>query len=159
MVFGVVVILAVSVLVINYFRGLPTNNVLQPNTTQKTQAKIHTVTIQDTLWSIAQSYYQDGFRWVDIAEANELTNPNIIEVGQELVLPGLESKSSGNSSETSSQSALADASHTVQKGETLWSIAVANYADGDEWVKIAQKNKLANPDLIHRGNELSLPQI
>lgn len=49
-------------------------------------------------------------------------------------------------------------SYTVVKGDNLWKIAVKNYGDGYKWVTIAKANKLANPNLIHPGNVLSLPR-
>ena len=41
----------------------------------------------DNLWQIAVRAYQDGYKWVEIAKANKLKNPNVIEVGQNLVIP------------------------------------------------------------------------
>lgn len=41
----------------------------------------------DNLWSIAVRAYGDGYKWTEIAKANELVHPNYIEVGQELKLP------------------------------------------------------------------------
>lgn len=47
----------------------------------------YTVTKGDSLWSIAVRSYGDGYKWVDIAKANELVNPNIIHPGNVLTLP------------------------------------------------------------------------
>lgn len=41
----------------------------------------------DNLWSIAVRAYGDGYMWPQIAEANKVTNPNLIETGQKLKLP------------------------------------------------------------------------
>lgn len=41
----------------------------------------------DHLWGIADRAYGDPFRWVEIAEANNLENPSLIFAGNELVLP------------------------------------------------------------------------
>lgn len=40
----------------------------------------------DNLWEIAVRAYQDGYQWPKIAEANNLANPNYLEVDQELKL-------------------------------------------------------------------------
>ena len=48
--------------------------------------------------------------------------------------------------------------YTVQKGDTLWDISVRAYGDGYRWVEIAEANELANPDIIHRGNEFVIPR-
>lgn len=47
----------------------------------------YTVVKGDTLWDIAVRAYGDGYKWVEIAETNELANPNIIHAGNVLVLP------------------------------------------------------------------------
>jgi len=47
--------------------------------------------------------------------------------------------------------------YTVVHGDNLWNIAVAQYGDGFQWVKIAEANHLANPQIIHAGNVLTLP--
>jgi nucleoid-associated protein YgaU len=47
----------------------------------------YTVAKGDHLWSIAVAAYGDGYKWVEIAKANEIAHPNYIEVGQVLKLP------------------------------------------------------------------------
>ena len=46
----------------------------------------YTVQYGDHLWGIAVRAYGDGYRWPEIAEANQLANPDQIEIGQELKL-------------------------------------------------------------------------
>jgi len=41
----------------------------------------------DTLWNISVRAYGDGYKWVSIAKANHLKNPNLIHSGNMLVLP------------------------------------------------------------------------
>lgn len=41
----------------------------------------------DNLWNIAVAAYGDGYRWVDIAKANNLVNPSIIHAGNVLTIP------------------------------------------------------------------------
>lgn len=53
--------------------------------------------------------------------------------------------------------ATAAKKYTVTLGDSLWKIAVATYGDGMLWSKIAEANKLKNPDLIGVGEELELP--
>ena len=55
--------------------------------TPKPSAKYHTVVKGDTLWAIAKKYYGDGNRYPEIARANNIANPNIISVGQKLLIP------------------------------------------------------------------------
>ena len=47
----------------------------------------YTVVKGDSLWKIAVRAYGDGFRWVEIARVNKLSNPNIIHSGNVLTLP------------------------------------------------------------------------
>ena len=51
--------------------------------------KTYTVQSGDTLTKIAKTVYGDGARWTEILEANrdQIPNPDIIQVGQELVIP------------------------------------------------------------------------
>lgn len=50
----------------------------------------HTVVKGDTLFGLARSYYNDPRRWRDIYDANRTTlgnNPNVLRVGQSIVIP------------------------------------------------------------------------
>jgi len=47
----------------------------------------YTVVHGDSLWNVAVRAYGDGYKWVNIAKANNLSNPNVIHPGNILVLP------------------------------------------------------------------------
>ena len=47
----------------------------------------YTIAKGDYLWSIALRAYGNGYKWVDIAKANKLTNPDIINVDNKLIIP------------------------------------------------------------------------
>src|SRR3989344_761158 len=47
----------------------------------------YTVVAGDSLWKIAERAYGDPYKWVDIAKANGLLNPDIIHSGNVLTLP------------------------------------------------------------------------
>ena len=51
------------------------------------QTVYHIVVRGDTLWGIAKRYYGDGNRYPEIARANNIPNPDIIYVGQKLLIP------------------------------------------------------------------------
>lgn len=57
------------------------------NANQTITDSSYTVVHGDNLWKIAVRAYGDGYKWVDIAKANNLSNPNIIHTGNVLVLP------------------------------------------------------------------------
>lgn len=49
--------------------------------------------------------------------------------------------------------------YKVVAGDSLASIALKFYGNGDRWVDIARANKLSNPSKIHIGNVLVIPGI
>jgi len=49
--------------------------------------RYYTVVRGDTLWGIAKRFYGNGSRYPEIAKANNIPNPDIIHVGQVLLIP------------------------------------------------------------------------
>ncbi len=51
--------------------------------------------------------------------------------------------------------------YTVKKGDSLSKIAKEFYGDAGKWKKIhaANADKIPNPDLIHPGLQLTIPEI
>jgi nucleoid-associated protein YgaU len=47
--------------------------------------------------------------------------------------------------------------YTVVSGDTLWAIAERFYGDGNRYQQIADASGIANPDLIHPGQVLTIP--
>ena len=156
MVLGLLVVLIVGILIVKYLktdRGTITQDLLnQPNSTEMS-TKTHTVVKGDNLWNIAVAYYGDGFKWVDIATENKLDNASVIEIGQELVVPNVETLSM-----TDDSNSITSTTYEVVKGDSLWTIAVRAYGDGYKWVDIAKANNIVNPNVIHTGNILVLPR-
>lgn len=154
MVLGFFVIVIVGVLVVKYLktdRGTIPQELLNGTNSTEMSTKVHTVTRGDNLWNIAVTYYGDGFKWTEIATENKLNNASIIEVGQELTIPNVETIASTADSITT-------ATYEVIKGDNLWDIAVRAYGDGYKWVEIANANNVVNPNIIHSGNILVLPR-
>lgn len=54
---------------------------------EKPQAQNYVVKQGDCLWDIAQIELGNGNRYTEIAELNGISNPNVISVGQTLLLP------------------------------------------------------------------------
>lgn len=160
MVLGVVVIVIVGILVVNYFRDKNTGKITE-NSIQTIAEKVHTVTKGETLWSIAEDSYGSGYNWVDIKSANNLKTENI-EVGQQLTIPDVSPKQPTSTKQietvTQTVSSVTGNTYIVVHGDCLWKIAVRAYGDGYQWTKIAKTNKLANPNIIHAGNVLILPR-
>lgn len=165
MVLGVLVIVVTGILVVNYFKNLKTGNLFKTGGEAASTVNVtgkHTVAKGESLWKIAQNYYGDGYKWVEIAKANNLKDAGKIEVGQELTLPDVKNgpvvKAEVKSDTTSVSGSITGATYKVVKGDSLWKISIRAYGDGFQWVKIARENKLSNPNLIHPGNLLALPR-
>lgn len=165
---GLLVVIVLGLLVYNYFRGV--NQPLEkeaeiPSLPEVEEIKVsdlptvYTVKEGDNLWKIAEVIYDSGYNWVDIARENKLVNPDGLRVGQELTIPKAEviRPELAQVKESFGES-ISGEQYTVVKGDHLWGIAVRAYGDGYRWVEIARVNNLANPDLIHPGNILTLPR-
>jgi nucleoid-associated protein YgaU len=168
---GALVIVVVGVLVFNYFRGVgqPEEEVpVLPGEVRLVEEEgklypeglptVHQVVAGEHLWAIAEQYYDSGYNWVDIAQENNLANPDQLLVGQELVIPRAAVIEPVVVEETVFGPAITDDQYTIQEGDHLWGIAVRAYGDGYQWVKIASENGLLDPDIVHPGNVLSLPR-
>ena len=97
LVLGALIVLVVGILIFNYFnKGKPDlGPAQQTETTEQLDVAVgelpgkYTVKEGDTLYLIAEKYYKDGFRFEEIAKANNLVDVNTIEVGQVLEIPKL----------------------------------------------------------------------
>lgn len=89
MILGAGVIIIVGLLVVNYFNNVsPVDNLSDGVSTENIDLPTsHVVNENETLWDISEQYYNTGYNWVDIQEANDLTNANSIEKGQTLLIP------------------------------------------------------------------------
>jgi nucleoid-associated protein YgaU len=171
MVLGIAAVVIVGIILFNYFRNYSTNsevgNDVNPavgneevggNGTLPTK---YTVAAGESLWDISEKFYQSGYNWVDISKENNLANPNVITEGQVLVIPKVETKQAtlATTEKTVEQPAVIKGDkYTIVEGDTLWDISVRAYQNGYKWVEIAKANSLANPNIIHPGNVLSLPR-
>lgn len=91
----------------------------------------------DTLSEIAQRF---GTTYQHLAAINGISNPDIIHVGDRIVIDGVVSAQSST-----------DEYYTVQPGDTLSGIG-ARY--GVSWQWLAEINGIDTPDLIHPGTTI-----
>jgi LysM repeat protein len=103
----------------------------------------HQVKAGETLASIGRLY---GVSWTEIAQANNLNNPNHIYAGQTLCIP---SGNANNPPPTGCQ-----VQHIVKQNENLYRIGLLY---GLNWAVIAQANNLSNPNQIYLGQKLCIP--
>lgn len=176
---GAVVIVIVGVLIVNYFKTSKQGEIVteeaekgsvefvqneQGETIPVNLPETYKVEALDNLWKISEKFYQSGYNWVDIAKANNITNPNQIEVGQELKLPQVAVKQATiaqpitKTTEIKDNQSITGTSYKVQKGDSLWKISVRAYADGYKWVELAKANNITNPNYIEVNQELNLPR-
>src|SRR5437868_4450731 len=107
---------------------------------QVTPGSQYSVQQGDSLYSIAQRAYGDGSQWPVIANANNISDPNLIYSGQVLYIPVISPKPGYD--------------YTVQQGDTLDSVALQAYGDGNRWSVIAGANQIPKA-----GQKLYIPSI
>ncbi len=126
----------------------------------------YTVKAGDTLGKIAASQLGDAARYTEIAALNGISNPNLIDVGQQLRLPSagastdvLQPQNDAPTNETGKpvEAAGGAQSYTVRAGDTLAIIAVRVLGDASRFMEIATFNGIANPNLISVGQVLKVP--
>lgn len=197
---GLVVVIIAAILLVSFIRNRNIGNVTNPkqdisatktvnqndqqiSSTAK-QGSTYVVQAGDDLWKIAEEAYNDGYKWTEIAKANNITDPGMISTGQKLSIPTLGSQIAQNTTPTSAPTSaptnsvstptqpvspsqnnqtpagekIASTTYTVVRGDYLWEIAVRAYGDGYKWLDIARANNLVNPNVIHAGNVLQLPR-
>lgn len=90
-------------------------------------------------------------------------NPNFSDVGGSSSSSAADGTSKADFSDVSSGSSttapVGGQSYTVKSGDSLSKIAKHFYGDANKWKKIhaANADKIPNPDLIHPGLQLTIP--
>lgn len=96
--------------------------------------KIHVVKSGESVYAIARRY---GVGMEDIIYANQLAEPDVLAVGQALVIPG------------------ADETYTVRRGDTMYSIASRNSLSLQRLV--SANPQIKDPARIYPGQTLRIP--
>ena len=162
MMLGAVVIIVAGILIVNYFSNKKTETTPQLLVGDElTLPAIHIIGEGEDLWSISEKYYETGYNWTFIAEENDITNPNLIEKGQELVIPPIEKEVEIEVTPILGPATQAEgkSTHTISKGEDLWNISEKYYDSGYNWVDIAKTNNIKNADQIEVGDILVIPAV
>ena len=100
--------------------------------------RTHTVVAGETLSALALRYYGDAELYRLIAAASGIANPNVINVGQRLILPDF-------------------TKYTVAAGDTLSALALRFYGDAELYPLIASASGIADPSNIDVGQRLIVP--
>ena len=120
----------------------------EPQTVQLSSGGEHVVQPGETLGTLARRWNTSVSA---IAEANGITNPNVIRVGQVLRIPG---GAAAPAASAPAAAPTAGGSYVVQPGDTLgtlarrWNTSVS---------AITARNGIANPNLIRVGQRLAIP--
>lgn len=183
LILGALIILVVGILVFNYFNKSKTDLGPAQQTQQVEEQDVspdklpgkYTVKEGDTLFLIAEKYYQDGAQFEEIAKANNLSNVDVIETGQVLAIPSPSPSLSASPQPSPTPAETSDlgtggadttiwgpkieaTTYTVQEGDWLSKIAGRAYGDIFTYQKLAQVNNISNPDLIFPGQVLTIPR-
>jgi S-formylglutathione hydrolase FrmB len=102
--------------------------------------RTHTVVAGETLSALALRFYGDADLNRLSATASGIADPEAIDVGQRLVFPDF-------------------TRHTVVAGDTLSELAARFYGDARLHRLIATASGITDPDVIHPGQRLIIPEI
>ena len=175
LILGAIVVIAIGIAIVIFVRNNKQGETSSTTDTQSSEeqtkdemvSSTYTIKTGDSLWSISEKVYKSPYNWTQIAKENNLKNPGLIHAGNKLKLPKIDkeiavsTKSDGETvikEKPSVNNAITEDKYTVKKGDNLWNISVRAYGDGFRYVEIARANNLANPRLIHSGNELTIPR-
>lgn len=113
----------------------------------------------DSLSKIAKRH---GLRSRDLAEINQISDPNKIRIGQKLILPPnasavpeAPSAPAVSAPEPSSSAIVVGGTYTIQKGDSLSRIAKRYGVTAKD---LAAANGIANPNKIRIGQKIKVPE-
>jgi len=167
--FGLTALLIIYMVIINFFskarynsKSVKTDVKTVENQANNKKQDIYVVKEGDHLWKIAEEAYGSGYNAYDIAAFNKISDPNLIFIGQKLVLPKVTVKTPTRGDvitlASTQKVSLTGNKYTVKEGDCLWKIALEAYGDGYAWVKIAKANNLVDPNLILPKTVLTIPR-
>lgn len=174
MLIGLVVVVGLSYLLFKYFRKTWSGKVDVPGIVdvfkpakqdglaqitnpvvmgvQNNEENTYTVAYGDSLSKIAKRYYGDAMAWKKLALINNIKNPDLLEVGQQIKLESKIAIVDGASIDGNE--------YVVRVGDSLSKIALRAYGDTFAWQRIwvANKSMVVNPSVIRPGWKLVIPR-
>ena len=120
--------------------------------------KTYTVKQNDDLWAIAEKMYGSGLNAIDIAAANNLSEPYTLAENQILIIPSISPKkpTQGEITPNAAQTQKIT-EYVVLPGEYLWQIAEKIYGDGNQMSKLIDANRIPYPYNVEEGQKLLVP--
>jgi LysM repeat protein len=120
--------------------SVSTSNNVVTNSSGET---IYTVKSGDSLSEIAAKY---GTTYQNLAKYNNISNPNLIKVGQQIKIP--------SDKVTTTTTTSPNKVYVVKRGDTLSSIATKY---GTTYQELAKYNGISNPNIISVGQQIKIP--
>jgi S-formylglutathione hydrolase FrmB len=102
--------------------------------------RTHTVVAGETLWALALRFYGEADLYRLVATASGVSNPDVINVGQQLIFPDF-------------------TRYTAAAGDTLPDLALRFYGDADLHRLIATASGVTDAYTIAAGRQLIIPDI
>lgn len=121
----------------------------EPTAAPTVGEQMHTVRAGETLFSLAQQY---GLTVEEVAAANDITNVNVLEVGQQLVIPAPGTVEI-TPTETPAPS-TEERVHIVRPGENLFRIGLQYGFTVEE---LAEYNGITNANVLEVGQQIRIP--
>jgi LysM repeat protein len=92
-------------------------------------------------WKLAELYLGNGSRWLELKKLNADVDgpPDLLEAGRMIVVPEI-----AKATDVAETSSKPQQTITVQKGDSLWSLARKYFGRGSAWVCFAR----ANPQIV-----------
>jgi nucleoid-associated protein YgaU len=128
-----------------------------PPVEPQTAARSYVVEKGDNLGAISMKVYGTSRHWKRIQEANRISDPTALQVGQTLSIPAIDGAVAVPPRETPVRE-LSDGrrSYTVRKGDSFYIIAQRELGDAMRWREIQELNRIDPYDLMV-GQEIILP--
>jgi nucleoid-associated protein YgaU len=184
LVLGLLIVLVVGVLLFNYFKKDggdlgPSDQTASTTGQEQKDVEVsnlpgkYTVKEGDTLFTIAEKYYSDGYQYLKLVETNKLSDANNLTVGQVLEIPKLETTPvvaqiqptgeakggiGGAENQTIWGERITGDTYVTVEGDWLSKIAGRAYGDPMKFDVIAKANNISNADLIPVGITLKIPR-
>lgn len=124
---GVLIVIIVAVLIFNYFNRARDIDTSSTQTSAETTGDVakedlpgnYTIKAGDTLFTIAEKYYDSGWEYIRIVEANKMTDENNISEGQVIIIPKAEDQALSASAAPATDSAVTDTVLTTAASPSL----------------------------------------
>lgn len=123
--------------------------------------RTYTIRSGDTLSTIAEDTYGSQKYWFDIAQANPLTDPEKLKIGQVIRLPDINTTAPVTTTDIRPEHGPGSGiEYIVRPDDTLSSIARQFYNDPEKWSMLHDVNRTtigADPNRLKVGMKLRIP--